>query len=60
MAFRCPRCGAGRILWGRRAWGCSNFRACQLVVSFETESSVRSLSELRAELAREGTTAASR
>ncbi|MFO0577254.1 MAG: DNA topoisomerase [Polyangia bacterium] len=59
-AIRCPRCGAGRILWGRRAWGCSNFRACQLVVSFETESSVRGLSELRAELAREGAATASR
>ena len=32
--LRCPRCGAGWLIWGRRAWGCSNFRACAYVVPF--------------------------
>ena len=31
----CPRCRVGALLWGRRAWGCSNFRACPLVIPYE-------------------------
>ena len=31
----CPRCRAGSLIWGRRAWGCSNFRACPLVIPYE-------------------------
>jgi hypothetical protein len=31
----CPRCRAGSLIWGRRAWGCSNFRACPLIIPYE-------------------------
>ena len=31
----CPRCRAGFLIWGRRAWGCSNFRSCPLIIPYE-------------------------
>lgn len=31
----CPRCRVGSLIWGRRAWGCSNFRACPLIIPYE-------------------------
>jgi DNA topoisomerase-3 len=32
----CPSCGAGHIISGNRAWGCSRWReSCKFVVSFE-------------------------
>jgi hypothetical protein len=31
----CPRCRVGSLIWGRRAWGCSNFRACPLVIPYD-------------------------
>ena len=34
-ALACPRCRGGFLIWGRRAWGCSNFRACPLVIPYE-------------------------
>lgn len=33
-AIRCPRCQSGRLIYGRSNFGCSNFRACPLVVPF--------------------------
>lgn len=34
-ALACPRCRVGFLIWGRRAWGCSNFRACPLIIPYE-------------------------
>jgi DNA topoisomerase-3 len=32
----CPKCGSGKILKGKTAWGCSNFRnGCDFRVPFE-------------------------
>ena len=32
----CPKCGKGRIIKGRRAWGCSNYTTgCNFVIPFE-------------------------
>lgn len=33
--LQCPRCRAGFLIWGRRAWGCSNFRSCPLIIPYE-------------------------
>lgn len=33
---KCPKCGAGRVMPGRKAWGCTRWReGCDFVVSFE-------------------------
>ena len=31
----CPKCGKGKILKGKTAWGCSNFKICDFRVPFE-------------------------
>jgi DNA topoisomerase-3 len=31
----CPKCGNGKIMKGKTAWGCSNFKACGFRVPFE-------------------------
>lgn len=40
----CPRCRQAPLLWGRRAWGCANFRVCSLVIPYENDG--RRLSEI--------------
>ncbi len=35
-ALRCPRCGKGSLISGKRGWGCSDWRAgCAFVIWFE-------------------------
>ncbi len=48
----CPRCRNAHLIWGRRAWGCANFRSCSFVVPYEHDSRFRSEAELRAACAR--------
>jgi DNA topoisomerase-3 len=43
----CPRCRQAHLLWGRRAWGCANFRVCALVIPYENEGRRLSEVELR-------------
>jgi DNA topoisomerase-3 len=31
----CPKCGNGKIMKGKTAWGCSNFKVCGFRVPFE-------------------------
>jgi DNA topoisomerase-3 len=46
--LRCPRCGLGGILAGRRGWGCTRWRqGCSFVVWFEIEGRRLSEGELR-------------
>ena len=45
----CPTCRQGRIITGKRGWGCSRWReGCKFVVWFEEQGRRRSLSDLRA------------
>jgi DNA topoisomerase-3 len=51
--FKCPRCTQGRIIRGRRGWGCSRWReGCDFVVWFETNGKRVSEAELREIVAR--------
>lgn len=43
----CPRCLQARLLWGRRAWGCANFRICPLVIPYETDGRALTEHDLR-------------
>lgn len=43
----CPRCRQAHLLWGRRAWGCANFRVCGLVIPYERDGRRLSEVELR-------------
>ena len=44
----CPRCHEGRMLAGKRGWGCTRWRlGCGFVVWFETAGRTLSESELR-------------
>jgi DNA topoisomerase-3 len=44
----CPRCHEARLLWGRNAWGCANFRECSLVIPYDLDGHRLSETELRA------------
>jgi DNA topoisomerase-3 len=45
----CPRCTVGRIVTGKRGWGCSRWRAgCGFVIWFETEGRHLTVTDLRA------------
>jgi DNA topoisomerase-3 len=45
----CPACRQGRIIAGKRGWGCSRWReGCKFVVWFEEDGKRRSESDLRA------------
>lgn len=33
-SLQCPRCQTAPMIWGRSAWGCSDYRACRLVIPF--------------------------
>jgi DNA topoisomerase-3 len=44
----CPRCRRARLLWGRRAWGCADFRTCTLTIPYEKNGRPLSEGELRA------------
>jgi DNA topoisomerase-3 len=47
--LRCPSCGQGHIIAGRRGWGCSRWReGCKFVVWFEEQGKRRSEADLRA------------
>jgi DNA topoisomerase-3 len=47
--LRCPRCGQGHLITGRRGWGCSGYRqGCALVVPFEVLGRRLSEEDLRA------------
>ena len=44
----CPRCRQGRLITGRRAWGCSRWReGCTLVVPFEPDGRRITSAQLR-------------
>jgi len=43
----CPLCRQSHLLWGRRAWGCANFRVCSLVISYENDGQTLSEVDLR-------------
>lgn len=43
----CPRCRQGVLLWGKRGWGCSNFRSCPLVLPFSVAEQRLTLADLR-------------
>lgn len=36
-ALLCPRCQSVPMIWGRSAWGCSDYRGCRLVIPFAIE-----------------------
>jgi DNA topoisomerase-3 len=44
----CPLCRQARLLWGRRAWGCADFRRCSLVLPYEEGGRRRNVADLRA------------
>ena len=45
----CPHCRIGRLMTGKRGWGCSRWReGCKFVVWFEENGVKRSLADLRA------------
>lgn len=47
--LRCPACGQGRIITGKRGWGCDRWRdGCKFVVWFEENGTRRTLADLRA------------
>jgi DNA topoisomerase-3 len=53
--LRCPACGEGRIITGKRGWGCSRWReGCKFVVWFEEDGKRRSEADLRAIVAKAG------
>jgi DNA topoisomerase-3 len=33
----CPRCQSASLIWGKSAWGCSDYRVCRLVIPFVVE-----------------------
>jgi len=37
----CPKCNTGKILKGKTAWGCSNYKTCDFRVPFETEAKAK-------------------
>jgi DNA topoisomerase III len=44
----CPSCGKGRIITGKRGWGCSRWReGCKFVVWFEENGKKRTEADLR-------------
>ena len=45
--LHCPRCQAGQLLWGKAAWGCSNYRSCPLVIPFVLQGQRLSERDLR-------------
>jgi len=46
--MRCPHCGEGRIVSGKRAWGCSRWReGCRLVVPFAVGGKQLTINQLR-------------
>jgi DNA topoisomerase-3 len=46
--LRCPACGQGRIITGKRGWGCNRWReGCKYVVWFEENGLRRSEADLR-------------
>ena len=47
--LRCPACGQGQVITGKRGWGCSRWReGCKFVVWFEENGKRRSEVDLRA------------
>jgi DNA topoisomerase-3 len=45
----CPTCRQGKIITGKRGWGCSHWReGCKFVVWFEEEGKRRTIADLRA------------
>jgi len=46
-AVLCPRCRKARLLWGRRAWGCADFRACPLTIPYERDGRRLTEADLR-------------
>jgi DNA topoisomerase-3 len=47
--LRCPACGQGQVITGKRGWGCSRWReGCKFVVWFEENGKRRSEADLRA------------
>jgi DNA topoisomerase-3 len=45
----CPACRRGKVITGKRGWGCSRWReGCKFVVWFEEEGKRRTLADLRA------------
>ena len=51
--LRCPACGQGQIITGKRGWGCNRWReGCKFVVWFEENGKRRSEVDLRAIIAR--------
>ena len=55
----CPVCKHGRVIVGKRGWGCSRWReGCKFVVWFEADGKKRSEADLRA-IVREGPNAVS-
>ncbi len=48
MELPCPRCGQGKLLAGKRGWGCTRWREeCRFVVWFETAGRKLSEAQLR-------------
>lgn len=43
----CPRCQRAELLWGKRGWGCSNFRICPLVIPFSVAGQRLTVADLR-------------
>ncbi len=43
----CPRCRQGVLIWGKRGWGCSQFRSCPLVLPFVVADQRITLADLR-------------
>jgi DNA topoisomerase-3 len=49
LEILCPSCTVGRLVTGKRGWGCSRWRAgCGFVIWFETEGRQLTITDLRA------------
>jgi DNA topoisomerase III len=49
LELECPRCHVGRLVTGRRGWGCSRWRdGCSFVVWFESDGRRLTVADLRA------------
>jgi DNA topoisomerase-3 len=51
--LRCPRCGQGTLVTGKRAWGCARWReGCRFVIWFEAAGKRITAAQLRELLTR--------
>jgi DNA topoisomerase-3 len=45
-ALVCPRCQSASLIWGKSAWGCSDYRVCRLVIPFVLDGNALTVKNL--------------